>query len=110
MPGGPDGSAGQQALEVEQVGGALALADQQRLALDDHHLGRARPRVVVAGHRHAGCENQACLGCYTAVTTQMLNHLINGDELMFCKSCGRLLYLVGHEEGAPKASKKKAAK
>jgi uncharacterized protein len=41
----------------------------------------------------AACENGACLGCFTAVTTQMLNHLINGDQLMFCKSCGRLLYL-----------------
>jgi uncharacterized protein len=42
----------------------------------------------------AACENGACLGCFTAVTTQMLNHLINGDQLMFCKSCGRLLYLA----------------
>ena len=41
----------------------------------------------------AACEDGACLGCFTAVTTQMLNHLINGDQLMFCKSCGRLLYL-----------------
>ncbi len=41
----------------------------------------------------AACENGACLGCFTSVTTQMLNHLINGDQLMFCKSCGRLLYL-----------------
>jgi predicted nucleic acid-binding Zn-ribbon protein len=54
----------------------------------------------------AGCEGGACLGCFTAVTTQMLNHLINGDQLMFCKSCGRLLYLIKHEEAAPK---KKAA-
>jgi predicted nucleic acid-binding Zn-ribbon protein len=41
----------------------------------------------------AACENGACLGCFTAVTTQMLNHLINADQLMFCQSCGRLLYL-----------------
>ncbi len=50
----------------------------------------------------AGCENGACLGCFTAVTTQMLNHLINGDQLMFCKSCGRLLYMSEHEEAKPK--------
>jgi uncharacterized protein len=42
----------------------------------------------------AACENGACLGCFTSVTMQMLNHLINGDQLMFCKSCGRLLYLA----------------
>lgn len=54
----------------------------------------------------AACENGACLGCFTAVTTQMLNHLINADQLTFCKSCGRLLYMAEHEE-APKPAKVK---
>lgn len=46
----------------------------------------------------AACENRACLGCFTEVTTQMLNHLINADQLTFCKSCGRLLYLSETEQ------------
>jgi uncharacterized protein len=50
----------------------------------------------------AACENGACLGCFTSVTTQMLNHLINGDQLMFCKSCGRLLYLDEQTDTATK--------
>jgi predicted nucleic acid-binding Zn-ribbon protein len=54
----------------------------------------------------AACENGACLGCFTAVTTQMLNHLINRDMLVFCKSCGRLLYREDAEEPAAKRSKK----
>ncbi len=54
----------------------------------------------------AACENGACLGCFTEVTAQMLNHLINRDQLMFCKSCGRLLYLGDAEEETPKRSKK----
>ena len=29
---------------------------------------------------------------------QMVNHLINRDQLVFCKSCGRLLYLGEVEE------------
>ncbi len=33
----------------------------------------------------------------------MLNHLINGDQLMFCKSCGRLLYLDELAEATSKA-------
>jgi predicted nucleic acid-binding Zn-ribbon protein len=45
----------------------------------------------------AGCEDGACLGCFTAVTAQMLNHLINADQLTFCMSCGRLLYLIRNE-------------
>jgi predicted nucleic acid-binding Zn-ribbon protein len=42
----------------------------------------------------AACEDKACLGCYTSVTAQMLNDLINGETLTFCLSCGRLLYLA----------------
>ncbi len=53
----------------------------------------------------AACENGACSGCFTAVTTQMVNHLINGDQLMFCKSCGRLLYLSEDEIPARRASR-----
>jgi uncharacterized protein len=54
----------------------------------------------------AACENGACLGCFTAVTTQMLNHLINLDQLMFCKSCGRLLYLAEQEATSSKGSRR----
>lgn len=53
----------------------------------------------------APCENGACLGCFTAVTPQMLNHLINRDQLVFCKSCGRLLYR-GEEEAVEANSKR----
>ncbi|WP_165227195.1 zinc ribbon domain-containing protein [Aquisphaera insulae] len=52
----------------------------------------------------ATCEAGACLGCFTAVTPQMVNHLIVGDMLVFCKSCGRLLYL-GEEEAKPTVKK-----
>lgn len=34
-----------------------------------------------------------CHGCYVSVTTQMLNELINAETLVFCKTCGRVLYL-----------------
>jgi predicted nucleic acid-binding Zn-ribbon protein len=42
----------------------------------------------------AACEDGACHGCFTAVTAQMTNDLINGESLTFCLSCGRLLYLA----------------
>lgn len=41
----------------------------------------------------------SCSGCFVSVTTQMMNELINGDHLCFCKSCGRVLYLA--EEDHP---------
>jgi predicted nucleic acid-binding Zn-ribbon protein len=34
-----------------------------------------------------------CHGCYVSVTAQMLNELINAESLVFCKTCGRVLYL-----------------
>ena len=45
----------------------------------------------------AACEGGACLGCFTSVTTQMINELINDSALIFCLSCGRLLYLTEPE-------------
>jgi predicted nucleic acid-binding Zn-ribbon protein len=56
----------------------------------------------------AAVEGGACVGCYTSVTAQTLNELINRESLTFCKSCGRLLYLAEGEAensraaGAPK--------
>ncbi|WP_337176817.1 C4-type zinc ribbon domain-containing protein [Paludisphaera sp.] len=55
----------------------------------------------------AAVEGGVCLGCYTSVTPQMLNELINRDGLTFCKSCGRLLYFAEGESGvAPEKPKK----
>ncbi len=45
----------------------------------------------------AACENASCHGCFTSLTTQMINDLINGEGLSFCLSCGRLLYLTEPE-------------
>ena len=45
----------------------------------------------------AVCENASCNGCFTSLTSQMINDLINGEGLSFCLSCGRLLYLTEPE-------------
>jgi uncharacterized protein len=45
----------------------------------------------------AVCENASCNGCFTTLTSQMINDLINGEGLSFCLSCGRLLYLTEPE-------------
>lgn len=41
----------------------------------------------------AAVEDGACTGCYVSVTAQMMNELINGHHMVFCKTCGRILYL-----------------
>jgi len=56
---------------------------------------RDRYRRIVARYGAdalAACEDDSCRGCFTSVTAQMINDLINGTGLSFCLSCGRLLY------------------
>ena len=43
-------------------------------------------------------ESGACMGCNMSVTSQMLNDLINCDTLVFCRSCGRILYMAEERE------------
>jgi predicted nucleic acid-binding Zn-ribbon protein len=40
----------------------------------------------------AAVQNQTCMACYTGITAQSFNDLSLG-QLVFCKSCGRALYL-----------------
>ena len=46
----------------------------------------------------APVEDGACHGCYVGVTAQMVNELMNGNTLVFCKTCGRILYLAEQPE------------
>jgi predicted nucleic acid-binding Zn-ribbon protein len=47
----------------------------------------------------AQVEDGSCHGCFVSVTSQMVNELINAETLVFCKTCGRVLYLA--EENHP---------
>jgi uncharacterized protein len=49
-------------------------------------VGRYGPDALAA------CDEGSCLGCFTSLTPQMVNDLINGSGLSWCLSCGRLLY------------------
>ncbi len=58
---------------------------------------RDRYRRTVKQHgadAMAAVEGGACSGCFVSVTPQMMNELINVENLTFCKSCGRVLYLA----------------
>lgn len=41
----------------------------------------------------AAVEDETCAGCFTSITPQTHNELLM-NRLVFCKSCGRLLYLA----------------
>jgi predicted nucleic acid-binding Zn-ribbon protein len=74
---------------------------QAEAAIPDDHRDHYR-RIVgrYGAEALAACEDGSCHGCYTAVTAQQLNDLINGAHLTFCLSCGRLLYRIEPEVSA----------
>lgn len=55
---------------------------------------QAYDRVVAAkgDDAMAPVEGEVCNGCYQQITANMLNQLMM-KQLVFCKSCGRLLYI-----------------
>jgi len=74
-----------------------ALAEAENTIPEDF---RDRYRRIVSRYGAdalAACEDGACHGCFTALTPQMINDLINDSSLSFCLSCGRLLYMAEAE-------------
>jgi predicted nucleic acid-binding Zn-ribbon protein len=72
-------------------------------AIPDNHRDQYRRIVARYGaDALAACEDGSCHGCFTAVTPQMMNDLINGTSLTFCLSCGRLLYCSEPEVSSTK--------
>ena len=87
--------AGAQASQLREL--ETAIIDGENTIPESH---RDQYRRIVARYGAdalAACEDGSCLGCYTAVTAQVMNELINGVSLSFCMSCGRLLYLAEHD-------------
>jgi len=56
-------------------------------------LQRGRVRRPVAACRQFVCEQ-----CHMAVTANTVNLLMSADRVIFCHSCGRILYLPEEEE------------
>jgi uncharacterized protein len=74
-----------------------AIVEAENLIPDEY---REKYRRIVGRYGAdalAVCENASCNGCFTTLTSQMINDLINGEGLSFCLSCGRLLYLTEPE-------------
>jgi predicted nucleic acid-binding Zn-ribbon protein len=46
----------------------------------------------------ASADDGACSGCFVAITPQMMNELINGRHMVFCYTCGRVLYLAERDQ------------
>lgn len=84
-----------QAAQLRELEAAITHSEG---VIDEEHRERYRRLVARYGaDALAACEDRACQGCYTSVTPQMENELINADALTFCLSCGRLLYWIPPE-------------
>lgn len=69
--------------QLEQA--ELALPEDCRVEYE--RISKSRGEAAMAP-----VEGECCGGCYTTLTTQTM-HLLQMSQLVFCKSCGCLLYL-----------------
>ena len=80
-----------------------AIVDAESLIEEDQRDRYRRTVKQRGADALAAVNGGAYSGCYVTVTPQMMNELINGGKLIFCLSCGRILYLA--EEDHPAARK-----
>ncbi len=93
-----DQQAGDQKVQLRELEDAIVRAEA---AIPENHRDHYRRIVARYGaDALAACEDNFCHGCYTSVTPQMMNELINRESLTFCLSCGRLLYYIEPEVSA----------
>jgi hypothetical protein len=92
------------ARQAVEVSAATVRADLSRLEVELVQAERALPADVKADYQRivrskgaeslAAVEDGVCTGCGQQITLNMQNEL-KLSKLVFCKSCGRLLYLPG---------------
>lgn len=76
--------------EIDRIEGELVEAEKVLPA----DIRQAYDRVVASkgDEAMAPLDGEVCAGCYMQITPNMLNQLLM-SEVVFCKSCGRLLYV-----------------
>jgi hypothetical protein len=50
------------------------------------------------GRAMAACQNYVCSGCRMSLTANTVSLLMGGDKLVYCQSCGRILYIAEDED------------
>jgi len=78
-------------IEIEKIQN-----DQKKYidALDENSLKHYnRLSSIKGGKAVVAVIDNMCGGCSMKITTQTLNSLMGGNELVFCQSCSRILYL-----------------
>ncbi|HEX8201020.1 MAG TPA: C4-type zinc ribbon domain-containing protein [Isosphaeraceae bacterium] len=83
-----------------------AIAEAEAIIAEDQREQYRRNVKQRGADAFAAVEGGACTGCFVSVTAQTINELINCTTLIFCKSCGRILYLA--EEELPVTARRSA--
>ncbi len=50
------------------------------------------------GRAMAACRNFICVGCRMSLTANTVNLLMAGEKLVYCHSCGRILYIASDQD------------
>ena len=74
-----------------------AIAEAETIIAEDQREQYRRNVKQRGADAFAAVEGGACSGCFVSVTAQCINELINCKSLIFCKTCGRILYLAEEE-------------
>lgn len=82
-----------QRLETELVGWLEKLQVAETVLPEDFRVEYNRVAKAKGEDSLAAVESDTCSGCFQMLTPQTMNELYLGKPL-FCKSCGRLLYLT----------------
>lgn len=82
-----------------------AIVDAEGVIPEDYRAQYARIVKHRGAEALASVESGACTGCFVSVTAQMMNELINANNITFCMTCGRVLYLA--EEDVPTTKRTK---
>jgi predicted nucleic acid-binding Zn-ribbon protein len=92
-----ESQAAQQQQQLQEL--ERGIIEAEDVIPEDHREQYRRVVKRYGADALAFLQSNACSGCNVSITAQTKNELINSHTLVFCKTCGRVLYLA--EEDIP---------
>jgi predicted nucleic acid-binding Zn-ribbon protein len=83
-----------------------ALLEAETVIPDDYRERYRRTVKQKGAEALAQIDSGACSSCYVSITSQTMNELINKNGLIFCQTCGCLLYLAEEHVNVTQRSKR----